>query len=116
ALTGGDRISGERKFESRFSFQPYVRLLFSANHLPASLDATEAFFDRWLIVPFHNRFRGTKEEIRCRELNARLRDPKECSGLLNKALKVLPRLRQNGFTRSESMEQALEEYCKTANP
>jgi hypothetical protein len=43
--------------------QPFARLLFSANPLPGSSDASRAFFDRWLIVPFANRSRQTRREI-----------------------------------------------------
>src|SRR5262249_30584222 len=34
ALTGGDLIPAERKFESSFEFRPFARLLFSANSAP----------------------------------------------------------------------------------
>lgn len=34
ALTGCDRITGERKYQESFEFTPFARLLFSANHLP----------------------------------------------------------------------------------
>jgi hypothetical protein len=34
ALTGGDELLGERKFETSFEFTPYARLVFSANHPP----------------------------------------------------------------------------------
>jgi phage/plasmid-associated DNA primase len=51
------------KYRDPFEFTPFARLLFSANRLPASNDASQAFFDRWLIVPFASRFRGTRGEI-----------------------------------------------------
>ena len=50
---GGDIIQAERKFQASFSFKPFARLLFSANRLPQSPDSSEAFFDRWIIVPSH---------------------------------------------------------------
>ncbi len=43
AVTGRDRIEAERKFKPAFSFFPYVRLLFSTNHVPRSKDTSEAF-------------------------------------------------------------------------
>jgi putative DNA primase/helicase len=38
-ITGGDCITGEHKFKQPFSFIPFARLVFSANHLPRSADA-----------------------------------------------------------------------------
>ena len=63
AITGCDRITAEVKYRDSFEFTPFARLLFSANRLPASNDASQAFFDRWLIVPFESRFRRTGREI-----------------------------------------------------
>ena len=62
AITGCDRITAEFKYRDSFEFTPVTRLLFSANRLPASDDASQAFFDRWLIVRFPNRFRHTRGE------------------------------------------------------
>jgi P4 family phage/plasmid primase-like protien len=56
ALTGGDIITGERKYENSFDFKPYARLLFSANHPPRSKDASKAFFDRWVGCPVRGEF------------------------------------------------------------
>ena len=52
ALTGGDRLTAERKFQGSFEFSPFARLLFSTNHYPTSKDASHAFFRRWLVIPF----------------------------------------------------------------
>jgi phage/plasmid-associated DNA primase len=62
AITGCDRITGEFKYQDSFEFTPFARLLISANHLPASRDASKAFFDRWLMIPFHAGFRNTRKE------------------------------------------------------
>jgi putative DNA primase/helicase len=117
ALTGGDIITGERKYENSFSFKPYARLLFSANHPPRSADATKAFFDRWLVIPFDRSFRGTKKERPRRELDAALADPRELSGVLNKALAALQRLRARGrFTETESTARAMAEMQQVTDP
>jgi P4 family phage/plasmid primase-like protien len=94
AITGCDRITAEVKYRDSFEFTPFARLLFSANRLPGSSDASRAFFDRWLIVPFANRFRQTRREIPRRVLEWRLCSPTELSGALNKALDGLERVRK----------------------
>lgn len=108
-ITGGDRIRGERKHCASFAFRPYARLIFSANEAPPTADNSDAFFDRWLILPFDRRHRGTAHEDR--DLSAKLTTPGELSGLLNKALDGLDRLHaQGGFTRHASSDEASERF------
>jgi putative DNA primase/helicase len=94
AITGCDRITAEVKYRDSFEFAPFVRLLFSANRLPASSDASQAFFDRWLIVPFQSGFCQTRREVPRRILQWRSCSPTELSGALNKALDGLERVRK----------------------
>lgn len=56
AITGGAPLMAEYKFRDSFEFIPYARLVFSANHMPKSKDASPAFFRRWLLVPFNATF------------------------------------------------------------
>lgn len=46
SITGGDPIRAEHKHQAAFTFQPYAKLIFSANEPPPTSDASEAFFDR----------------------------------------------------------------------
>ena len=117
ALTGGDTITAERKFESSFEFRPFARLLFSANSAPRSDDATHGFFRRWLVIPFNRTFDETDPDTVPRAvLDARLSQPGELSGLLNKALDALAAIRQGRFTESASTRAALEEFRRTTDP
>jgi P4 family phage/plasmid primase-like protien len=117
AITGGDVLTGERKFESSFDFTPYARLVFSANHPPKSQDASPAFFRRWIVVPFDKTFTaGAEGTIPRGELDAMLADPAELSGVLNKVLEALARLRRQGFTECESTRQAMNEFRQTTDP
>ena len=52
----GDKIDAERKHRDPFFFKPFATLVFSANSIPASYDRTHAFYRRWEIIPFPNRF------------------------------------------------------------
>ena len=96
AITGCDRITGEFKYRDSFEFTPFARLLISANHLPSSRDASKAFFDRWLIIPFNAGFRNTRREIPRSVLDAALSTSIELSGALNEALPALRRIRRAG--------------------
>jgi putative DNA primase/helicase len=116
AITGGDIVTAEYKYRDSFEFIPFARLVFSANHLPRSSDGSPAFFDRWVVIPFRRSFRGTAHEVPRTELDARLADPQELISVLNKALAVLPQLRQRGFTVSASLQQAADEFRQTTDP
>jgi putative DNA primase/helicase len=115
AITGGDEITGEFKYGDCFDFRPFCRLIFSANHLPRSQDASYAFFSRWRVIPFERTFEGG-EVISRRDLDAKLRNPSELSGVLNKALDALEGLREHGFTESPSMVRAWREFRQTTDP
>jgi putative DNA primase/helicase len=111
AITGCDRITAEIKYRDSFEFTPFARLLFSANRLPASNDASQAFFDRWLIVPFPKRFRHRRGEMPRHILQARLCVHRELSGALNKALDGLERVRRRcWFTESKESRIKVKRY------
>jgi phage/plasmid-associated DNA primase len=91
--------------------------LFSANEPPTSKDATDAFLDRWLVIPFENRFQDEDGQISAVELDAKLSQPSELSGVLNCALKMLPDvLERKGITQTEAMHAAHDDFCATTDP
>lgn len=117
SITGGDRLHAEFKNKDPFEFDCRARLLFSANHPPRSQDASQAFFDRWLVVPFTGSFRGTAAEIPEAEMDAILTAPSELSGLLNHALKHIEQLRTTGrFTIPGSVAEAHREFYSATDP
>jgi P4 family phage/plasmid primase-like protien len=116
AITGGDYMIAERKFKQAFTFQPFSRLVFSGNYLPRSIDASHAYFRRWMIVPFRRTFE-TDEQIPRQVLDARLAAPSELSGVLNRALAALGAIRKRrGLSQSESVSKAGEEFVRLTDP
>ncbi len=113
SITGGDAIRGERKHRSAFTFRPYARLVFSANEAPPTSDSSSAFFARWIVIPLEQRIRGSKRQDV--DLLAKITTPAELSGLLNRALDGLERLRRDGFTRAEATEKAAERFAVDAD-
>ncbi len=117
ALVGGDTITAERKFETSFEFRPFVRLLFSANTAPRSEDATHGFFRRWLVIPFNRTFdESDKDTVPRAVLDAQLSEPGELSGMLNRALDALSKIREGRFTESATTRAALDEFRRTTDP
>ncbi|WP_251923760.1 DNA primase family protein [Salinibacter ruber] len=105
-ITGGDWMEGERKHEQLFNFKPRCHLLFSGNGPILAPGAGEAFWDRWIAVPFFNDFsKGSAAHVPKEEIDARLQDPQEKSALLNE---VLPIIREDrGITETPSMKRTL---------
>jgi len=117
ALTGGDAVNAERKYGESFEFVPFVKLVFSANQSPRSDDSSQGFFRRWQVVPFSRTFEdGAPDTLSRDELDRRLRDPVELSGVLNKALRALVVIRKGGFSQSESMSLAHSEFRNVTDP
>jgi len=93
-LTGGDYLTCDRKFRDAFDFKNYAKLLFSCNQIPDSEDQSDAFFRRWLIIPFTKVF---KKEEQDPLLLAKLVSPSELSGFANVLL--------------AEMDSLLKDYC-----
>ena len=55
-ITDGGRIQVEKKGQDPFEFNPYVKLIFSANNMPRIKDKTGAVLRRLVIIPFNARF------------------------------------------------------------
>jgi len=55
-LTGEDAICADRKFRDPVCFTNYAKLIFSTNELPRVFDMTEAFWRRWIVIEFPNKF------------------------------------------------------------
>jgi phage/plasmid primase, P4 family, C-terminal domain len=56
ALVGEDTISADRKFKERITFMNFAKLFFSANELPYVSDMSYAFWRRWIVIQFKNKF------------------------------------------------------------
>lgn len=87
ALTGEDSITIERKFrEPIYNYRNTTRLIFSANEFPRTVDETDAFWRRWIVVKFPNKFSPNPH------LFDQITTPEELSGFLNEVLKRLPKI------------------------
>jgi P4 family phage/plasmid primase-like protien len=108
AWTGGDPVMAERKHRDPFTFRPIAVPIFSANEAPLSSDQTEAWFDRWVIVPMERRISPKQMDP---HLVAKLTTPEELEGLLVLAVAGLRRLLARGrFDLPTSVEAARGDY------
>ena len=115
-LTGGDRVTAERKYKDPFTYVNYAKLHFSANELPATKDQTPAFFNRWILLEPASCFvdkprENSNEKVKDPHLLEKLTTEEELSGILNLALDGLNRLLANGqFTQSNASEAVKERW------
>ncbi len=105
-LIGNDMLSGEIKHGASFMFKSYARCVFSCNEIP-SCDSDDAFLDRFYVILF-NQKQFDKNPVKEQELNEALSSQSELSGLLNKALRVLPTVVAHGITKTASMNEQHE--------
>lgn len=96
-LITGDQISVERKYSTAYNITPYATLIFSANTIPPVNDQSDAFFRRFIIIPWDKQF-TTKEQIT--DLKDRLiADHKVNAKLLGLLVKIRQKLYARGRFR-----------------
>jgi len=118
-LCGQDLIGAEIKFGKHFTFENHTKLLFSANKIPETSDDTDAFFRRWLIIVFPNKFTDEKNAEHKADHNIirKLTTPMELSGLLNKSLKRLSQLLGNAkFHGDKTTAEWRVDYIRKSDP
>lgn len=109
-----DTIDAENKYEDPFKFRNKSKLTFSANHLPEG-PKDPAFYERFCLIEFDNKFRGTENDDR--NLIQKLTSDTELSGLLNVALERLKRLYdQKNFSYNKTFEETERTYLLNSSP
>jgi putative DNA primase/helicase len=108
-LTGEDNVQGERKNQMSFQFKPWATLIFSTNELWSSSDTSDGYMERWLPVPFQQKFTAGKfdESVLFAELN----------GIFNKAMAALRGLMAKGeFSTSDAQQELVKKFREDADP
>lgn len=115
-VVSGSRIRGERKGQPEFFFDPYCKLIYSANNIPRIKDKSGAVLDRMIIVPFNARFSKDDPDFDP-YIKYKLRTEEAMERLILLGLEGLQRVLKNqGFTLSEKVKHQLEEYEENNNP
>jgi len=113
-IAGGDTISAEKKFKPSFEFNPTCKLIFSANKIPKTFDDTSAFFRRWIILNFPNKFEGNDRDP---NIIDKITESSEMSGFFNLVIEHLKNLLKRGdFSHSKSTEEVREDYIRKSDP
>lgn len=117
-IVTGQSIDAEQKGQPKFNFEPYCKLLFSANSIPRIGKGRDsgAILRRLVIVPFNARFTPDSpdykpfigEDLRCQE---------SMEYMIQLGLQGLKRVLESRlYTTNEAMEEELIEYEESNNP
>lgn len=118
----GNRIKAERKGQDPFEFNPYVKLLFSANDIPRMKDKTGAVLRRLVIIPFNARFTkylpdGSIDPDYNPYIKYELIEQSSLEYLIRVGVEGLRRIIENNeFTKSDKVTEQISEYENENNP
>lgn len=112
-IASGEGLNAERKGKDPFDFEPFCKLLFSANELPKTKDNSDGFFRRMMVFPFTRKFTDKEKDTK---LIQKLTTPKALSTLFNFALEGLQRLEKQGqFSYSKIIADQVKSYQKESD-
>lgn len=112
----GNRIKAERKGQDPFEFNPYLKLLFSANDIPRMKDKTGAVLRRLVIIPFNAVF-SDKDADYDPFIKYKLIEQSSMEYMIRIGLEGLKRvLKDQKFTPSEKVEKELQDFREENNP
>lgn len=115
-IVSGDRIKGENKGQKEFFFNPYCKLLFSANNIPRIKDKSGAVLDRLVIIPFDARFSRDDPDFDP-YIKYKLIQEDALEYLILLGIRGLKRVLENQrFTKSDKVVKSIQEYEETNNP
>ena len=115
-IVTGNRVKAEQKGKDPFEFNPYVKLLFSANDMPRMRDKTGAVLRRLVMIPFNATF--TKDDPDYDPfIKYKLIEEDSIEYLILLGIAGLKRvLENNEFTVSKKVNDVLTEYEEENNP
>ena len=106
-LVSGEPVEARLPYGEPFTLKQYAKLIFNCNELPKDVEHTNAYFRRFLIIPFDVTIPPQEQD---KQLHTKIID-KELSGVFNWVLGGLNRLlQQKRFTDCEAVKQAVEQY------
>jgi putative DNA primase/helicase len=108
-LVSGEPVEARLPYGEPFTITKYAKLIFNCNELPSQVEHTDAYFRRFLIIPFNITI---PEEEQDKELSKKIID-NELSGVFNWVLAGLERLlSKRNFTSSELVKKQTDDYKK----
>lgn len=111
-LVSGEPVEARLPYGKPFQLNQYAKLIFNCNELPKDIEHTDAYFRRFLIIPFDVTIQPYEQD---RTLHSKIIE-NELSGVFNWVLAGLERLlAQRGFSECEAAKKAVEQYRDESN-
>jgi putative DNA primase/helicase len=106
-LVSGEPVEARLPYGQPFILRQYAKLIFNCNELPKDVEHTDAYFRRFLIIPFNVTIPEHEQD---KNLHTKIIE-KELSGVFNWVLQGLNRLlKQERFSECKAAQQAVEQY------
>lgn len=106
-MVSGEVIPARLPYGKPMLLTNYAKFIFNCNELPKDVEHTNAYFRRWLIIPFDVTIPKTEQDS---ELHTKIIET-ELSGVFNWVLEGLNRLlEQKRFSECEAAQKAVEQY------
>lgn len=111
-LVSGEPVEARLPYGQPYTLYQYAKLIFNCNELPKEVEHTNAFFRRFLIIPFDVTIPKEEQD---KNLHSKI-IKNELSGVFNWVLQGLDRLlSQKGFTQCNAVDEAVAEYKKQSD-
>jgi putative DNA primase/helicase len=111
-LASGEPVQARMKYGHPFEMHRYARMMFNANTLPSDVEQTEAFFRRFLVIPFAVTVPEAEQD---KTLAAKIIS-KELPGVFAWVLRGLDRLnKQKKFSHCPEAEASLKKYRRESD-
>ena len=111
-MASGERIQARLPYGQPFELRDYAKLAFNCNELPRDVEHSEAYFRRFLVIPFTVTIPEAERNVELAHEIIRA----ELSGVFNWVLAGLKRLlAQKNFTASDAAQIALAEYRRESD-
>ena len=117
-IVTGETIDAEQKGQPKFDFEPYVKLIFSANNIPRIGKGRDssAILRRLVIVPFNAKFNDQNPDFKP-FIGDTLKGQESMEYMIQLGLQGLKRVLTNRkFTSSQKVQDELDEFEETNNP
>jgi putative DNA primase/helicase len=106
-LASGEPVEARLPYKEPFILEQYAKLMFNTNELPKSVEYTDAFYRRFILIEFDQTISKNEQD---KSLHSKIIQ-NELPGVFNWILEGLSRfLTQSGFTECEAVDRAIKDY------
>ncbi|GIU72266.1 MAG: hypothetical protein KatS3mg003_1745 [Candidatus Nitrosocaldaceae archaeon] len=112
AIISKDPIKAERKYGQLFTLYPIAYLIFSCNELPEVSEDTLAWFRRWIIIEFKQKFLDNAKVDILEELTKQ----ENLDILFSILIRIAYRIKKNGIRYIEDPESVRIQWVMHSNP